>query len=161
MEDDVVLADCWQQQLQELINSETEMVLLGWNLDSVLRAKFSNHLEIITLFEPAYPSEDSLQAIVNSRDIRRAKPLHHAFGLPGYWIHPKAAKILLNRVKQLETMTLELGRGFPDIRTLGIDALLNIHYRSINAKVIIPPLALALNDQSTSLTRNKPKIFGH
>ena len=58
MEDDVVLADCWQQQLQELINSETEMVLLGWNLDSVLRAKFSNHLEIITLFEPAYPSED-------------------------------------------------------------------------------------------------------
>ena len=65
LEDDVLLADGWQLQLQQLIHQGAGMMLLGWNLDSMLRAEFSNQQEIISLFEPAYPSEEVLHAIVN------------------------------------------------------------------------------------------------
>ena len=67
------------------------MVLLGWNLDSMLRAEFSNQQEMISLFEPAYPSENVLNAIVNSDETRQLKRLRNAFGLPGYWLTPAMA----------------------------------------------------------------------
>ena len=49
------------------------MVLLGWNLDSMLRAELNDQQEMISLFEPAYPSENSLRAIVNSDNSRQSK----------------------------------------------------------------------------------------
>ena len=42
LEDDVVLADDWQLQARAAASIQTQaMVLLGWNLDSMLRAEFS------------------------------------------------------------------------------------------------------------------------
>ena len=160
LEDDVLLAKNWQLQLEKLLHPRARMVLLGWNLDSMLRAEFSNQQEMISLFEPAYPSESALHAIVNSDDTRLCKRLHHSFGLPGYWIHPDTAEELLNRIEHLETLPLRLGRGFPEITTNGIDALLNMHYQQIEAEVIMPPIALALNNPHTSLTRTKAIQFG-
>ena len=160
LEDDVVLAYDWHLKLKQLINPGAKMVLLGWNLDSMLRAEFSKQQEMISLFEPAYPSEKDLQAIVNSDETRRIKRLRYSFGLPGYWIEPALAGHLLHTIKRLEALPLDLGRGFPPITTRGIDSLLNLHYRKFNAEIIMPPLALALNNQDTSLTKNQPKIFG-
>ena len=156
LEDDVILANDWHLKLKRLINPGTKMVLMGWNLDSMLRAEFSKQQEMISLFEPAYPSEKELQAIVNSKEIRRRKRLRYSFGLPGYWIEPVMAH-LLNTIKRLEAVPLDLGRGFPPITTSGIDSLLNFHYRRFNAEIIIPPLALALNNQNTSLTEKPSK----
>ena len=160
LEDDVVLADDWQVQLEQLLHPGAGMVLMGWNLDSMLRAEFSNKQEIVSLFEPAYPSEEALKTIVNSDDSRQLKRLRHAFGLPGYWINPDTAKKLLNNIGRLETKTLNLGRGFPIISTNGIDGLLNLYYQQIEAEIVMPPLALALNDPQTSLTRTTPNQFG-
>ena len=160
LEDDVLLADGWQLKLNQLLDPCAGMVLLGWNLDSMLRAEFSHKQEMISLFEPAYPSENALHEIVNSDEARQRKRLRNAFGLPGYWINPEIAQVLLNRIKRLETLPLHLGRGFPEISTHGIDSLLYLHYQQIKAEVIVPPLALALNDQLTSLTKNGPDEFG-
>ena len=159
LEDDVVLADDWQLQLHKHIHPGASMMLLGWNLDSMLRAEFSDQQEMISLFEPAYPSEKALKAIVNRTEPRQRKRLRYCFGLPGYWLQPKTAQLLLNTITPMETVELNLGRGLPQISTLGIDALLNLHYHLIGAEVVIPPLALALNDQSTSLTKEGPKQF--
>ena len=159
LEDDVVLNKNWSLELQRLIHPDEGMLLLGWNLDSMLRAEFSNQQEMISLFEPAYPSANALHAIVNSNDARQSKRLHYSFGLPGYWLQPAMAQQLLTIVKRLETLPLHLGRGFPEISTHGIDALLNLHYKKIGAEVIVPPLALALNNQVTSLTRIGPNQF--
>ena len=160
LEDDVLLANNWDMKLEKLIHKEAGMVLLGWNLDSMLRVKISNEQEIISLFEPPYPTESALRKIVNSDETRRSKLLRYTFGLPGYWLHPDTAKELLLRIKTLETLPLQLGRGFPEISTHGIDGLLNLHYQQIKAEVVVPPLALALNDQLTSLSRNSPTQFG-
>ena len=39
MEDDVILANNWQQELRQLIKVNQQLVLLGWNLDSMLHAE--------------------------------------------------------------------------------------------------------------------------
>ena len=160
LEDDVILADKWRLQLEKILNPEAGMVLLGWNLDSVLRAELHKSQELLSLFEPAYPDEDSLLEIVNSNELRQRKRLRNAFGLPGYWIQPAMASQLIKRIDRLETHLLKLGRGFPTIKTLGIDGLLNLHYKEIGAEILMPPLALAINDQQTSLTRGRPGNFG-
>ena len=160
LEDDVVLNKNWSLELQRLIHPDEGMLLLGWNLDSMLRAEFGHGQEIISLFEPAYPSEKALQAIVNSNDVRKSKRLRNCFGLPGYWLHPAMANNLLNRITQLASLPLALGRGFPEITINGIDGLLNLHYQEINAKVIIPPLTLAINNPLTSLTKTAPNKLG-
>ena len=160
LEDDVILADTWQLHLKKLLDKGANMLLMGWNLDSMLRAEFSKGEEMISLFEPAYPNQNALHTIVNCGDKRMRKKLRYTFGLPGYWVQPAMAKLLLNKIKKLETLSLKLGRGFPEITTLGIDALLNLHYRDIGAEVVMPPLALALNDPLTSLTRTGPDKFG-
>ena len=159
LEDDVVLAEEWQLQLEQLLNPNSGIVLLGWNFDSVLRAEFNQKQEMISLFEPAHPSESELRSILNSREIRKSRQLYNAFGLPGYWLHPAMANHLLSQIRRLESLPLKLGRGLPNISCLGIDALLNLIYKEIGASVIIPPLAVALNDPLTSLTRNTPKEF--
>ena len=107
------------------------MLLLGWNLDSMLRAEFSQEQEMISLFEPAYPSENDIHAIVNSDDKGYQTKLRYTFGLPGYWVQPAMARLLLKKIEKLESLPLQLGRGFPEITTHGIDALLNLHYRDI------------------------------
>ena len=76
---------------------------------------------------------------------RRSKRLRYAFGLPGYWLQPS----MLNnssKINCLESLPLQLGRGFPMIMTSGIDSLLNMHYYQIGGEVMMPPIALALND---------------
>ena len=159
LEDDVLLADKWRLQLEKLLHPQAGVVLLGWNLDSMLRAEFNKQQEFLSLFEPAYPAEDSLLEIVNSNELRQLKRLRNAFGLPGYWIQPAMARQLIKTIVRLETHPLRLGRGFPVIKTLGIDGLLNLHYQKIGAEILMPPLALALNDQLTSLTRGRPSNF--
>ena len=85
LEDDVVLSDSWTAARKYSIQDQG-MMLLGWNLDSVLRAEFCHRQEMISLFEPAYPSERRLHEIVNSEEARKSKRLRYCFGLPGYWI---------------------------------------------------------------------------
>ena len=159
LEDDVLLANDWQVQLKQLVNPGAGFVLLGWNLDSMLRAEYSYPQEVISLFEPAYPNETNLHAILNSKDERQRKQLRFTFGLPGYWLGPSMARHLLSTIEKLETLPLLLGRGFPQVSTNGIDGLLNLHYYKIGAEVIMPPLALALNNPNTSLTRGGPGKF--
>ena len=160
LEDDVILAEDWEAVLEGLLHHSAGIVLMGWNLDSVLRAEFSRGQEFISLFEPAYPSEEALNLIVNSDEARQTKRLRSAFGLPGYWLHPTMAEQLLKKIPILEAIPLVLGRGFPKITTNGIDAMLNLHYHQLKAEVVIPPLALALNNPVTSLTRPRPHEFG-
>ena len=159
LEDDVLLADNWLQQLKQLLKNDEGMMLLGWNLDSVLRTKYIGEQEIISLFEPSYPSEKALHDIVNSNDSRQSKQLRYAFGLPGYWLDPRMAEQLLNTIIRLESVPLFMGRGFPEVSINGIDGLLNLTYYRLGTKIIVPPLALATNDQKSSLTRNGAENF--
>lgn len=160
LEDDVVLAEGWTHSLKQLLEPQHELVLLGWNLDSMLQAELFGNQEMISLFEPAYPDSATLKGLVNGGEPRQLRRLRHAFGLPGYWLTPASAKTLLACISKLEVLPIVLQRGFPPCATYGIDGLLNRHYAELQAHVVMPPLALALNDTTRSLTRERPKNFG-
>jgi GR25 family glycosyltransferase involved in LPS biosynthesis len=160
LEDDVVLAEGWTHTLGELLQPQHELVLLGWNLDSMLQAELFGDQEMIGLFEPAYPDAAALKGLLNGGEPRQLRRLRHAFGLPGYWVTPAMAQTLLRRLCRLEVLPIDLQRGFPPCETYGIDGLLNRHYAELQARVVMPPLALALNDTTRSLTRERPKNFG-
>ena len=52
----------------------------------------------------------------------------------------------------------KMTRGIPKHVLVTLDGMLTNRYSEINAKVTIPPLALALNNQQTSLTRQQTTL---
>ena len=63
-EDDAVLGTKLKDNLGFLLRGENEdpsFLLLGWNMDSLLQAEILTGLELISLFEKAYPKEEELK----------------------------------------------------------------------------------------------------
>jgi glycosyl transferase family 25 len=158
LEDDVVLAHDWIAQLDQLcasLNERWDLILLGWNYNSVLRSVDASGSETTSLFEPAYPNLDQIHRIINppfplGRQIKRLK---NGFGLPAYLISSECARQLLNLVPPLQTRRITVSRGIPVVDALTLDGLLNSIYSRIGAYVVDPPLAIAINDPTTSLTQ--------
>ena len=161
-EDDVSLANEIKEKLMSVLKRNKEQpnfLLLGWNMDSLLQAETPSGFEMISLFEPAYPKEEEIWEIVNSTVERDIFKLIRCFGLPAYRITPKMAKHLLERMNPVVSETIGMPRGIPSHYSETLDGGLNNEYRKIDAKIVFPPLALALNKQEESLTR-KTKQFG-
>ena len=157
-EDDAILSTQMRQYLQTQLIRKGELppfLLLGWNLDSLLQAELEPGLEIISLFEPAYPDEAKVKKLVNCTAEKRMCKLRRCFGLPAYRITPKTAKDLLKRLNPLVSEKINMGRGIPSHFSETLDGVLNNQYERIGAEVIFPPLALALNNQNDSLTRKR------
>ena len=74
--------------------------------------------------------------------------------LPAYRINPQIAQELIQTCRPLKVEENKMTRG-PEHILVTLDGILCNRYKDINAKVTIPPLALSLNDQQTSLTRGK------
>ncbi len=160
-EDDAILASDLKHKLDQLnimgrSANQTGLVLLGWNTDSLLQAELSPGLEMISLFEPIYPELEQIKAIINTNRERYLCHLNQCFGLPAYWINPQIAHELLNVCMPLKVEQNTMMRGIPKHVLVTLDGMLTNRYKEIRAKVIIPPLAMALNNQHTSLTRRKP-----
>ena len=66
-------------------------------------------------------------------------------------------KYLLKQLNPLVSEPIIMGRGIPTHYSETLDGALNNQYENIDAKIIFPPLALALNNQKESLTR-KSKV---
>ena len=151
-EDDVILANDLKRKLEELqiIGERTQkesFILLGWNLDSVLYAELAPKLDMISLFEPIYPTLEQLKELVNTNRERNLCNLTLCFGLPAYLINPKMARELMNKCMPFKLEVNKMTRGIPEHTLITLDGMLTNRYKEINAKITIPPLALALNDQ--------------
>jgi glycosyl transferase family 25 len=158
VEDDAVLAHDWQAQLNQLCSTPNlcwDVLLLGWNYNSVLHHEDAAGMTSMQLFEPAYPNLNQIQNILSSDHARKLHRLKNAFGLPAYLIHPKAAAYLLKITPPLRSEALKIGRGIPVVQSSGVDGLLNFSYEEMQSWVVNPPLAVALNDPSSSLTQTK------
>ena len=158
-EDDVILANNLRSKLEELQiigekAKQSNFILLGWNLDSVLYAELAPKLDMISLFEPIYPTLEQLKELVNSKRERNLCNLTLCFGLPAYWISPEMARELMNKCMPFQLEVNNMTRGIPEHTLTTLDGMLTNRYKEINAKITIPPLALALNDQKTSLTNS-------
>ena len=57
---------------------------------------------------------------------------------------------MMNTCMPLQTEKIRMLRGIPLHTLLTLDGMLTNRYKNIEAKITIPPLAIALNDQQTS-----------
>ena len=135
-EDDVVLAKNLNIKLKKLnvigkAAKQNSLVLLGWNLDSLLHAELSKGLNIISLFEPIYPELIQVQAIINSETERNLCNLNQCFGLPAYWINPKIAQELLNACMPLRAEKNKMTRGIPEHELVTLDGMLMNRYKKL------------------------------
>lgn len=160
LEDDVVLGRNWRSALADSLNDvpdRWDLLLLGWNYNSALRRQDGDSVETISLFEPAYPTLTQIRTTIDTTHKRRWHRLYNGFGLPGYLINPRSAMLLLHQMLPLRTERIQIGRGIPTVDATTLDGLLNLAYREMHSYVIHPPLAVATNDQATSLTQQRPE----
>ena len=150
-EDDAILAKNEEKLEHDSWRGYEPFLLLDGTLTHFCRRKL--YCLALLAFCPAYPKEEELKELVNSRAERRICKLKRCFGLPAYRITPETAEYLLRELKPLTSEVITMGRGIPTHFSETLDGILNIHYERIGAKIIFPPLALALNNQNESLTR--------
>ena len=165
LEDDVLVSSDWQQCCSEALDQapvETDVLLLGWNLDSVLRAEIFLGVTCISLFEPAFPSIGQIRSVLDQRSRRQVVRLEKALGLPGYVLTPRGAQKLFDGLPRFEAEPLLVGRGIPQVPSMTLDAQMNRLYPELQAFVVVSPLVLAENNHQTSLTASHsiPTRFG-
>jgi len=165
LEDDAILAEGWHKITLEAtleIKDYFDIIFLGWNINTALKAATLEGIETTSLFSPPFPSNEQITALINSNDKRKACKLLHCYGLSSYIISPTGAEKLIQLATPLRTEIVKLGRGLPNIESIHIDALLNNYYGSCRSFVIYPPLVLTKNTPETSLTkpRSEPENFG-
>lgn len=164
LEDDAVLSRNWRSALADSLHTLPDvwdLLLLGWNYNSVLRRQDGDSVESISLFEPAFPTLTQIRSIIDTTHQRRWHRLYNGFGLPGYLINPRSAKLLLHDMLPLRTERIHVGRGIPSVEATTLDGLLNLAYHEMHAYVIHPPLAIATNDQATSLTQRTSRQINY
>jgi len=134
-----------------------DIVLLGYNTDSLLEINLIGDFDISGLFTPRYPTVANLQSFVKATDPVTAYRLRHAFGICGYAITPAGAQKLRQSVFPMDNRMLEFpatDRRFP---AFSIDAMMNAFYRDLAGYACVPPLVLAENDWDKS-TIARPRV---
>lgn len=127
-----------------------DIVLLGYNTDSLLEFNVAGDFDFSGLFTVRYPKRDQLTAFAQTDLPAAAFRLKHAFGICGYVISPKGAADLLRRCFPMDNRMLHFratNRKFP---VFSIDAMMNLFYQRLDAYVALPPLVLPHNDKHTS-----------
>lgn len=152
-EDDVVLRADIRTVLPPLIagiGRPWDIVLLGFNTNSLLVVRPGE--PVLTRRLPKYPTGHELKEFKSSRDIVALARLSYTFGIGGYVLTPTGAKKLLDLCFPIDD-ELVVTLPYFTIPVKGLDYMLNLFYRDIQAYICVPPLALSPNDQKTSGTR--------
>lgn len=151
-EDDAILHAAFQARTAELLAElgPWDIVLWGWNFDSVLMAELLPGLSDCALLF----NQDTLRK--NALEWRRAEveprlyKLYRALGVVCYSISPRGAERLLSYA----TPVRETQVYFPLLNRIvtnnAISIMVNGAYPALDAFVSFPPLALTYNDHATS-----------
>ena len=135
------------------------MVLLGWNPDSVLQAEFSPGLEMVSLFEPMYPKLEQIEGIINSNREAPSLQLKQMFRLTRLLDQSIDRPRITNACMPLQVEKTRMTRGIPEHVLLTLDGMLTNRYKNINAKMTIPPLAIALNESTIITNKTKKDLI--
>jgi glycosyl transferase, family 25 len=133
-------------RLVATLPADWDMVLWGWNFDSVVV------LEMLPGVTPCCLSfdQDAMREGVESFQEQRFAPqlfrLHRALGLVCYSISPKGARILRDRCLPLRPVEVFFPRLDRMLYNNGIDIPMNDAYPEIAAYVSFPPLVITKND---------------
>lgn len=135
-----------------------DIILLGYNTDALVEFKVAGDFDMSALFTEKHPKAAQLERFTRSRDPSSLFRLRYAFGISGYAISPLGAEKLLARCFPMDNRMLVFKAAKNQFPAFSIDGMMNAFYGEIDAYLFVGPLALPLNDWSTStITRVKQR----
>jgi len=155
-EDDAIFREDFAAAQAELLaglQPGWDMVLWGWNFDSVLALRVLPGVPAAMAFD-----QKALLAALPGFPFTAARPqafrLDIAFGLPAYTISPGGAKKIAARCFPLADFTMSVPILPQPVRNEGLDTALSQVYPSTDSYVAFPPLAISPNDRAASTIQN-------
>jgi GR25 family glycosyltransferase involved in LPS biosynthesis len=162
-EDDAVLHEDFEQETQRLLKlapRDWDVVLWGWNFDSILLA------DTMPSLSPCYMRFDQAAMRQNKGQYLRSRiqpgllRLYAAFGSVCYSISPGGAMRYLEYCFPLRDRILSVPEIGFHLRTGALDAIMCACYRESNSLVCFPPLAVTDNDHATSTVQTRAASEG-
>lgn len=157
-EDDAIFRLDFQNQAERFIDrlpDDWDLVLWGWNFDSILSARVSESLApVLMLFDQA-ALRANLYHYQASTDLPVSYRLQHCFGTPAYTISSKGAQRYLAACFPIRDFVIDIPGLGGAVRNNGIDIVMNQTYGLTAAYVAFPPLAVTPNIAESS-TINRP-----
>jgi len=154
-EDDAILQENFTEQAARLLadlDDDWDLILWGWNFDSILIADLLPGLsDCLVFFDQQSLRQHSRhyqQQAVDSKLYR----LKRALGIPCYSLSPQGAAKFLKHVIPIRQM--EVSVRFPSLddvmQNFGIDVMMNQLYPHCQSYVAFPPPALSKNERDIS-----------
>ncbi len=150
-EDDAVFRKDFRRQFEactKAIPGDWDLILLGYNFDSVLDAELIPGVECLRARFLKRPlGETELRRFQEATNPVSVLPLRNAFGLPAYAISPAGARHLLAAVFPIHNRPVPVPALSRTIISFSIDATMNGFYRDMAAYVCVPPLVVSPNQK--------------
>lgn len=152
-EDDAVFNRHFSEKASSLLvklPADWDLVLWGWNFDSIL------HVDILPGLKDSVMQFNAAQLGTRLEDFQNRRfeviPLRllGAFGSVCYSISPTGARRLTERCFPLTKEPVLIPGLQRSIPNFGIDVAMNKHYRELQAYACFPPLVWTENDKSNS-----------
>src|SRR5712671_744720 len=155
-EDDAVVRNDIKARLSALAGQgdDWDIILLGYNTDSVLALNIAPEIDLVGDFSIDYPTADQLADFVHASNPVGLQRLIIAMGLCGYALAPKGAECLIRGCFPMDNrpVTLRAGQTFP---AYGIDCMMASVYPKMRAFACVSPLVMTPNDRTSSTTQSK------
>ncbi|MGC1302044.1 MAG: glycosyltransferase family 25 protein [Caulobacteraceae bacterium] len=126
-----------------------ELILWGWNFDSVLAGRLFGETPFAMGFDQAR-MRGSIDRFREDRVQPTLLRLHRALGTVCYTVTPRGAQVLLARCFPLRPESVFIPLLDRDLPNTGVDIAMNAAYPEMAAYVAFPPLALTRNDALAS-----------
>ncbi len=139
------------------LGTQWDLVLWGWNFDSVLSCKLIPGLTACDVRFNQADMRSNAAGYLSSDIAPSAYKLFKAFGIPCYSITPAGARKLLQHslpIRKMDVYFPGLNRTLPNN---GIDIMMNQLYPTCAAFVSFPPLVLTNNDHAISTIQEVQK----
>lgn len=152
-EDDAVFnaefSSCSHALLEQL-NGRFDVILWGWNFDSVLSYQL---LPGVSICAARFDQARMRSSIATFQRLRFQPSLYRlvrAFGLPCYTVSAQGADALLKACLPLRNMDVRFP-GYDHIfQNTGIDIVMSAFYPKLRAYVSLPPLVITPNQRAIS-----------
>jgi GR25 family glycosyltransferase involved in LPS biosynthesis len=158
-EDDAIFRLDFAQAHAALLSGlapDWDIVLWGWNLDSILAIELLPGVSTTMYF-------DYVQLLEKIDEFRRGASrsrlfrLDKCFGLPAYSISPEGARKLTSQCFPLANFTLSVPL-IGNVPNFGLDVATSRIYGALNSFVSFPLLAMTRNDRLASTIQNSPYL---
>jgi GR25 family glycosyltransferase involved in LPS biosynthesis len=152
-EDDAVFNVSFARAAPRLIEglpADWDIILWGWNFDSILEVEFIEGLTQTVMTLAPQKLREKVEAFRRKVFSAQALRLIHAFGTVCYSISPKGAEQLRRRCFPLKNETVRISGLQRSLLNFSLDTAMNAHYRQMKAYVSFPPLVWTENDKDDS-----------